>query len=115
MVSQTPVCSSAELQTSFLFPALTTVDICFNSPPLGAPWDMETGQQTAVFSGHSETSLSPVPRLKLWDVGDGVFRHTFAGHDSNINAVCERAAFTCGNRSLICLFDDLLLLYIYVT
>ncbi|KAG7280233.1 hypothetical protein CRUP_037594 [Coryphaenoides rupestris] len=67
-----------------------------------ALWDIETSQQTTVFSGHSgdvmSLSLSPDFRtfvsgacdasIKLWDIRDSMCRQTFTGHESDINAVC---------------------------
>lgn len=69
---------------------------------VSALWDIETGQQTTLFSGHSgdvmSLSLSPDSRtfisgacdasIKLWDVRDSMCRQTFTGHESDINAVC---------------------------
>ena len=71
-----------------------------------ALWDIETGQQTTTFAGHSgdvmSLSLAPDTRLfvsgacdasaKLWDVREGMCRQTFTGHESDINAICVRAA-----------------------
>ncbi|TFJ98478.1 adrenodoxin-like protein, mitochondrial [Platysternon megacephalum] len=70
-------------------------------PPC-ALWDIETGQQTTTFGGHSgdvmSLSLAPDARsfvsgacdasIKLWDVRDSMCRQTFTGHESDINAVC---------------------------
>nr|XP_023969613.2 guanine nucleotide-binding protein G(I)/G(S)/G(T) subunit beta-2 [Chrysemys picta bellii] len=67
-----------------------------------ALWDIETGQQTTTFGGHSgdvmSLSLAPDARsfvsgacdasIKLWDVRDSMCRQTFTGHESDINAVC---------------------------
>uniref|UniRef100_A0A8B9LXX3 Guanine nucleotide-binding protein subunit beta-4 n=1 Tax=Astyanax mexicanus TaxID=7994 RepID=A0A8B9LXX3_ASTMX len=67
-----------------------------------ALWDIETGQQATIFSGHSgdvmSLSLSPDTRTfvsgacdatsKLWDIRDGMCRQSFTGHVSDINAVC---------------------------
>lgn len=67
-----------------------------------ALWDIETCQQTTVFSGHSgdvmSLSLSPDLRtfvsgacdasVKLWDIRDSMCRQTFTGHESDINAIC---------------------------
>lgn len=69
--------------------------------PHSALWDIETGQQTTTFAGHSGDvmSLSLSPDLKtfvsgacdasskLWDVRDGMCRQSFTGHISDINAV----------------------------
>lgn len=69
--------------------------------PHSALWDIETGQQTTTFTGHSGDvmSLSLSPDLKtfvsgacdasskLWDVRDGMCRQSFTGHISDINAV----------------------------
>jgi len=65
-------------------------------------WDIETGQQTTTFSGHTgdvmSLSLSPDYKTfvsgacdatsKLWDIRDGMCRQSFTGHVSDINAVC---------------------------
>ena len=67
-----------------------------------ALWDIETGQQTTTFTGHTgdvmSLSLAPDTRLfvsgacdasaKLWDVREGMCRQTFTGHESDINAIC---------------------------
>lgn len=67
-----------------------------------ALWDIETSQQTTVFSGHTgdvmSLSLSPDQRtfvsgacdasVKLWDIRDSMCRQTFTGHESDINAIC---------------------------
>ena len=67
-----------------------------------ALWDIETGQQTTTFAGHTgdvmSLSLAPDTRLfvsgacdasaKLWDVREGMCRQTFTGHESDINAIC---------------------------
>lgn len=69
---------------------------------LSALWDIETSQQTTVFSGHTgdvmSLSLSPDQRtfvsgacdasVKLWDIRDSMCRQTFTGHESDINAIC---------------------------
>lgn len=69
---------------------------------LSALWDIETGQQTTTFTGHTgdvmSLSLAPDTRLfvsgacdasaKLWDVREGMCRQTFTGHESDINAIC---------------------------
>lgn len=75
-----------------------------------ALWDIETGQQTTTFTGHSgdvmSLSLSPDMRcfvsgacdasVKLWDIRDSMCRQTFTGHESDINAVCVSAEPTLG-------------------
>lgn len=72
-----------------------------------ALWDIETGQQTTTFTGHTgdvmSLSLAPDARCfvsgacdasaKLWDVREGMCRQTFTGHESDINAIC-----VCINR-----------------
>lgn len=72
--------------------------LCFYS----ALWDIETGQQTTTFAGHTgdvmSLSLAPDSRLfvsgacdasaKLWDIREGMCRQTFTGHESDINAIC---------------------------
>ncbi|MEQ2206688.1 Guanine nucleotide-binding protein G(I)/G(S)/G(T) subunit beta-1 [Xenoophorus captivus] len=71
-----------------------------------ALWDIETGQQTTTFAGHTgdvmSLSLAPDSRLfvsgacdasaKLWDIREGMCRQTFTGHESDINAICVRRA-----------------------
>eukprot|EP00061_Rhincodon_typus_P015999 g43979.t1 len=71
-----------------------------------ALWDIETGQQTTTFTGHTgdvmSLSLGPDTRLfvsgacdasgKLWDIRDGMCRQTFTGHESDINAICVSLA-----------------------
>ena len=66
-----------------------------------ALWDVETGQQVAVFAGHTgdvmSLSLSPDYKTfvsgacdasaKLWDVRNAICQQTFTGHESDINAV----------------------------
>lgn len=77
---------------------------CLNQAFLlySALWDIETGQQTTTFAGHTgdvmSLSLAPDARLfvsgacdasaKLWDVREGMCRQTFTGHESDINAIC---------------------------
>lgn len=77
---------------------------CFNFfvSSSSALWDIETGQQTTAFTGHSgdvmSLSLSPDMSTfvsgacdassKLWDIRDGMCRQSFTGHVSDINAVC---------------------------
>lgn len=67
-----------------------------------ALWDIETGQQTTTFAGHTgdvmSLSLAPDTRMfvsgacdasaKLWDIREGMCRQTFTGHESDINAIC---------------------------
>uniref|UniRef100_A0A669BXP5 Guanine nucleotide binding protein (G protein), beta polypeptide 1a n=1 Tax=Oreochromis niloticus TaxID=8128 RepID=A0A669BXP5_ORENI len=69
-----------------------------------ALWDIETGQQTTTFAGHTgdvmSLSLAPDTRLfvsgacdasaKLWDIREGMCRQTFTGHESDINAICTK-------------------------
>jgi len=88
-----------------------------------AMWDVETGQQEAVFNGHSgdvmSLSLSPDLRTfvsgacdasaKLWDIREGCCKQTFTGHESDINAVTffpNGQAFATGSDDATCrLFD----------
>jgi len=88
-----------------------------------ALWDVETGQQVAVYAGHTgdvmSLSLSPDYRTfvsgacdasaKLWDVRDGICKQTFTGHESDINAVTffpNGNAFATGSDDATCrLFD----------
>jgi len=88
-----------------------------------ALWDVETGQQTQVYAGHSgdvmSLSLSPDHRTfvsgacdasaKLWDVREGQCKQTFTGHESDINAVTffpNGYAFATGSDDATCkLFD----------
>lgn len=72
-----------------------------------ALWDIETGQQTTTFAGHTgdvmSLSLAPDTRMfvsgacdasaKLWDIREGMCRQTFTGHESDINAIC--VSHTC--------------------
>lgn len=73
-----------------------------------ALWDIETGQQTQTFSGHTgdvmSLSLSPDYRsfvsgacdasAKLWDIREGLCKQTFPGHESDINAVTVMIFFS---------------------
>lgn len=84
---------------TWTFSALTRLLSLFR---LSALWDIETSQQTTVFSGHTgdvmSLSLSPDQRtfvsgacdasVKLWDIRDSMCRQTFTGHESDINAIC---------------------------
>ncbi|CAG0891022.1 unnamed protein product [Cyprideis torosa] len=88
-----------------------------------ALWDIETGQQTTSFTGHTGDvmSLSVCPDMrsfvsgacdasaKLWDIRDGTCRQTFPGHESDINAVTffpNGMAFATGSDDATCrLFD----------
>ncbi|CAN9501751.1 unnamed protein product [Ophioblennius macclurei] len=89
-----------------------------------ALWDIETSQQTTVFSGHSgdvmSLSLSPDLRtfvsgacdasVKLWDIRDSMCRQTFTGHESDINAICffpNGSAFATGSDDATCRLFDL--------
>lgn len=77
------------------------VDLCF-CLFYSALWDIETGQQTTTFAGHTgdvmSLSLAPDTRMfvsgacdasaKLWDIREGMCRQTFTGHESDINAIC---------------------------
>lgn len=79
-----------------------------------ALWDIETGQQTTTYTGHTgdvmSLSLSPDMRTfvsgacdasaKLWDIRDGMCKQTFPGHESDINAVTffpQGTAFCTGS------------------
>jgi len=88
-----------------------------------ALWDIETGQQCQVYTGHTgdvmSLSLSPDFRTfvsgacdasaKLWDIRDGMCKQTFPGHESDINAVTffpSGYAFASGSDDASCrLFD----------
>ncbi|XP_044290524.1 guanine nucleotide-binding protein subunit beta-4 isoform X3 [Varanus komodoensis] len=89
-----------------------------------ALWDIETGQQTTAFTGHSgdvmSLSLSPDMSTfvsgacdassKLWDIRDGMCRQSFLGHVSDINAVCffpNGHAFATGSDDATCRLFDL--------
>jgi WD40 repeat protein len=87
--------------------AVICVCACVNHSAL---WDIETGQQTTTFTGHSGDvmSLSLSPDLKtfvsgacdasskLWDIRDGMCRQSFTGHISDINAVSvSTCLFVC--------------------
>lgn len=88
-----------------------------------ALWDIETGQQTTAFTGHTgdvmSLSLSPDMKTfvsgacdasaKLWDIRDGMCKQTFSGHESDINAITyfpNGFAFATGSDDATCrLFD----------
>jgi len=88
-----------------------------------ALWDIETGQQTTSFTGHTGDvmSLSLEPNMhtfvsgacdasaKLWDIRDGMCKQTFSGHESDINAITyfpTGLAFATGSDDATCrLFD----------
>ncbi|XP_044167636.1 guanine nucleotide-binding protein G(I)/G(S)/G(T) subunit beta-1 isoform X1 [Acropora muricata] len=88
-----------------------------------ALWDIETGQQTTTFAGHTgdvmSLSLSPDSKsfvsgacdasAKLWSIHDGICKQTFTGHESDINAVVyfpNGSAFATGSDDATCrLFD----------
>ncbi|KAK2874681.1 hypothetical protein Q8A67_021834 [Cirrhinus molitorella] len=89
-----------------------------------ALWDIETGQQTTSFTGHTgdvmSLSVSPDSKTfvsgacdasaKLWDIRDGMCRQSFTGHVSDINAVCffpNGNAFTTGSDDATCRLFDL--------
>uniref|UniRef100_A0A8B9EAX1 G protein subunit beta 1 n=1 Tax=Anser cygnoides TaxID=8845 RepID=A0A8B9EAX1_ANSCY len=89
-----------------------------------ALWDIETGQQTTTFTGHTgdvmSLSLAPDARCfvsgacdasaKLWDVREGMCRQTFTGHESDINAICffpNGNAFATGSDDATCRLFDL--------
>lgn len=93
--------SSPHLPRSLLQPMLKDA----SCSPFSALWDIETGQQTTTFAGHTgdvmSLSLAPDTRLfvsgacdasaKLWDIREGMCRQTFTGHESDINAICVSA------------------------
>jgi len=79
-----------------------------------ALWDIETGQQSTTYTGHTgdvmSLSLSPDMRTfvsgacdasaKLWDIRDGMCKQSFPGHESDINAVTffpQGTAFCTGS------------------
>uniref|UniRef100_A0A1I8GCN0 Guanine nucleotide-binding protein subunit beta n=1 Tax=Macrostomum lignano TaxID=282301 RepID=A0A1I8GCN0_9PLAT len=88
-----------------------------------ALWDIETGQQTTSFTGHTGDvmSLSVGPEMrffvsgacdasaKLWDTRTGQCTQTFPGHESDINAITffpSGNAFATGSDDATCrLFD----------
>ncbi|XP_001632907.2 guanine nucleotide-binding protein subunit beta-1 [Nematostella vectensis] len=88
-----------------------------------ALWDIETGQQTSTYSGHTgdvmSLSLNPDNEsfvsgacdasAKLWDIRGGTCVQTFTGHESDINAVAffpSGFAFGTGSDDATCrLFD----------
>uniref|UniRef100_H9G9Z9 G protein subunit beta 1 n=1 Tax=Anolis carolinensis TaxID=28377 RepID=H9G9Z9_ANOCA len=89
-----------------------------------ALWDIETGQQTTTFTGHTgdvmSLSLAPDSKCfvsgacdasaKLWDVREGMCRQTFTGHESDINAICffpNGNAFATGSDDATCRLFDL--------
>ncbi len=87
-----------------------TLSVCLSCSAL---WDIETGQQTTTFAGHTgdvmSLSLAPDTRLfvsgacdasaKLWDVREGMCRQTFTGHESDINAICVSDSPTCSRAA----------------
>ena len=88
-----------------------------------ALWDIETGQQTTSFAGHTGDvmSLSVAPNMKffvsgacdasakLWDCRVAQCQQTFPGHESDINAITffpSGHAFATGSDDATCrLFD----------
>lgn len=88
-----------------------------------ALWDIETGQQTTAYFGHTgdvmslsvsddnNTFISGAcdASAKLWDIRDGMCCQTFIGHESDINAVSyfpNHMAFGTGSDDATCrLFD----------
>ncbi|XP_022085441.1 guanine nucleotide-binding protein subunit beta-1 [Acanthaster planci] len=86
-------------------------------------WDIETGQQTTGFTGHTgdvmslsvsndnQTFVSGAcdASAKLWDIREGNCKQTFTGHESDINAVTffpSGTAFATGSDDATCrLFD----------
>jgi len=88
-----------------------------------ALWDIETGQQTVSFAGHTGDvmSLSVAPSMKffvsgacdasakLWDCRVAQCQQTFPGHESDINAITffpSGHAFATGSDDATCrLFD----------
>lgn len=97
-----------------LFGAVTNPICCICS----ALWDIETGQQTTTFAGHTgdvmSLSLAPDARLfvsgacdasaKLWDIREGMCRQTFTGHESDINAICVCIAHMQCSKYLLILY-----------
>lgn len=85
----------------FILVSVNGVPVC-ECVCYSALWDIETGQQTTTFAGHTgdvmSLSLAPDSRTfvsgacdasaKLWDVREGMCRQTFTGHESDINAIC---------------------------
>ncbi|KAL0191715.1 hypothetical protein M9458_014413, partial [Cirrhinus mrigala] len=79
-----------------------------------ALWDIETGQQTTTFAGHTDTRLfvsgACDASAKLWDIREGMCRQTFTGHESDINAICffpNGNAFATGSDDATCRLFDL--------
>jgi guanine nucleotide-binding protein G(I)/G(S)/G(T) subunit beta-1 len=88
-----------------------------------AIWDIETGQQCALFCGHSADVMALSVSLdsrtfisgscdataKLWDIRDNECKQTFTGHENDINAVSHFPngwAFATGSDDETCrLFD----------
>ncbi|XP_027131718.1 guanine nucleotide-binding protein G(I)/G(S)/G(T) subunit beta-1-like, partial [Larimichthys crocea] len=112
-----------ELQTGLSHARRLRLSLTLSSAP-SALWDIETSQQTTVFSGHSgdvmSLSLSPDLRtfvsgacdasVKLWDIRDSMCRQTFTGHESDINAICffpNGSAFATGSDDATCRLFDL--------
>merc|ERR1712008_393412 len=89
-----------------------------------ALWDIETGQQSTTYTGHTgdvmSLSLSPDMRTfvsgacdasaKLWDIRDGMCKQTFPGHESDINAVTffpNGYGLASGSDDASCRFFDI--------
>ncbi|XP_039619725.1 guanine nucleotide-binding protein G(I)/G(S)/G(T) subunit beta-3a isoform X3 [Polypterus senegalus] len=89
-----------------------------------ALWDIETGTQKTVYTGHSGDcmSLAVSPDFtffisgacdataKLWDIREGSCRQTFYGHESDINAICffpSGQAICTGSDDATCKLFDL--------
>ncbi|XP_043935543.1 guanine nucleotide-binding protein G(I)/G(S)/G(T) subunit beta-3 [Protopterus annectens] len=89
-----------------------------------ALWDIETGTQKTIFSGHvgdcMSLAVSPDNNLfisgacdataKLWDIREGKCRQTFTGHESDINAICffpNGNAICTGSDDATCRLFDL--------
>ncbi|KAJ8320397.1 hypothetical protein KUTeg_001984 [Tegillarca granosa] len=87
-----------------------------------ALWDIETGQQTTAFTGHTgdvmSLSLSPDMKTfvsgacdasaKLWDIRDGMCKQTFSGHESDINAITSGRLLLGGYDDFNCNVWDVL-------
>lgn len=82
-------------------------NLIFNVFSFSCLWDIETGAQKTIFSGHIGDcmSLGLAPDFnyfisgscdytaKLWDIRAGQCKQTFYGHESDINAIGVNLSF----------------------
>uniref|UniRef100_A0A8C6QZU8 Uncharacterized protein n=1 Tax=Nannospalax galili TaxID=1026970 RepID=A0A8C6QZU8_NANGA len=72
-----------------------------------ALWDIEMGQQTTMFTGHTGDVMS---LSFLWDIREGMCRWTFTDHESDINAISffpNGNVFATGSDDATCRLFDL--------